>query len=263
MAFPTITGHSFDVSNNQGSHFGLRETFAAHKYLSNVACKRAEGSTFADPDFERFFSEAASIGKTVMPYEFARPDLEPGAAGGQKAAEFTLAELKGLLGKPTMGRIVLDYESVKDPAYARAFIEYVGHALGARAQGVILYCSASRLADFRGDPYWYGVDFWVADYGASPAQLASYVPARFHIVMWQYTDHWAPYPGAKVDASFLYGNVKSDYQLYRPDSVLQVTAGGKVVKSVKYGGGRVRAYLCSNPFLKLLYGAKNVVLRRR
>lgn len=263
MSFPTVTGHAYDISNNQGADFGVRRTFQLHPYMSVVACKRSEGKTFSDPDFQRFFIEAQSVGKTVMAYEFARPDLQSGAAGGVSAADYTVSELTKFIGQRAMGRIVLDYESVKDLAYAKAFIQRVSDLLKT-ANPVILYLSASRLAEFAasGDPFWHDVWYWVADYDSTPERLATYVPKGWHVSMWQYTDKWAPYPGVEVDASFLYDPI-SDYKLYPVTSMLEVSADGKIVQRVKYGDGRVRAYLSSNPFLRLLHAGAKILLRRR
>lgn len=234
---------SIDISNNNGAGFPLAAVLTARKDLTVVGCKATEGRTFRDSTLGVFYKIAVARQRVALPYSFARPERDHGAAGGVAEADYLIADLKGL---PASGVPVLDYETVRDVAFARGFL---GRIAARYERRPLVYCSASRVAELRADA-WIAkhADFWVADYGVSA------LPALgVHVVLWQYTDAHVSAAGVPpTDASHVLVG-PDELLVHRPPRPrLLVMHSGKIVMSIRYGGGRVRRFLRSRKVLGLL-----------
>lgn len=243
-----------DISNNNGA-VDVAALKRAHPHLTVLGVKCTEGAGFADQDFAANFKAGVAAGLVVNPYHFARPESHPGLTGGKNEADFFLYHIKDFTSAKLMGKPVLDYETVKDIAFAEGFALRVKAVLGVYP---IIYCSGSRVAEIDSSVTLRHLDLWVAAYGS---QYKSYVGThQGRVVMWQYTD--------KLDGKYDASDV-----LVHPDSLLlhkppvpvvvyDVIAGGKLRLHAKYGYGRVAKMLKSSAFLRVVQRFHGAVVKR-
>lgn len=246
---------AIDLSNNNGAGFDFASFKKAHPHLVAVQAKASEGKTFSDPDFSTFFNRATKEGLVVNPYHYARPDVDKGIVGGVAEADKLISEIKPYLGHKLLGRPVMDYESVQALDFAEAFCKRIRNKLGVWP---IIYCSGSRVEEIDRRPLLKSLELWVAVYGASFQQYVG--PHSGTVVQWQFTDN---YENLGIDASHVF--VPADHLLmHRPKPVVieQVVVGGRVVRQVVTGGGRVTRLLRS-PLVRRLVKAGRVVFRRK
>lgn len=236
-----------DISNNNG-HVAVGAIKIQHPDLVVLGVKATEGTSFHDATFADNFEQGAAAGLVVTPYHFARPSANPGAAGGKREAEFFWSAIKAYAKSPAFGRPVLDYEEHADEAFAAAFVKRIRELSGVVP---MVYVSGSRT----GEVGHLGCPLWIAAYGSSVSQ---YVPVGAHMFMWQFTDN---YGGLHIDASHVYVDRSELLAHPAPSAELQVVKGGKVVQRIKYGAGRVRAFLRSRRVVRVLAGG--AILRKR
>jgi GH25 family lysozyme M1 (1,4-beta-N-acetylmuramidase) len=230
-----------DISNVNGA-FDLAP-YRKDGYLV-VGLKATEGMTFNDATFDAHVAQATKLGMVSLPYHFGRPESDKGAPGGVREAHHFLEVVAPHKGNSWVGKAVLDYETVPDVAFASAWL----HTVANRGWQPMVYCSASRVAELRSRvPR--GTKYWIADYGVS--QLPDLgVP----VWIWQYTDKEG---GHSLDGD----HVLVDPQLLHrvpPAWYLVVRAKGKVIARVRYGKGRVAAFL-KNRFRRIVSRCKVTV----
>ncbi len=237
-----------DISNNNGS-VDLAAVKKAHPDLVVVGIKATEGTDFVDAYAARNFEQADKLGLVAQFYHFARPDKHPGTPGGVMEADFFLATIRPMVGHLRVGVPVLDYESAADLDFAEAFCRRVQQKLG---YPPIIYCSGSRTAEVASRPFLRSCRLWIAAYGPSYSQ---YVPSGMHAVLWQYTD--------RLDGHLDASKVLSFAHLVPPlpPEYLYVSVGTRVVRKIRFGGGRVKAFF-GKGLGKMVATGKRITLRR-
>lgn len=120
-----------DLSNNNGSGVNLREIAhnSRHTGITGTELKASEGVHFIDPFFDRWRNDCRRWGLRMMPYHFARPDLNPGIKGAQAEADFFCHQVSEI--RPAEWRPMLDAETFPNQgSWHRAWCERVFHNLG-------------------------------------------------------------------------------------------------------------------------------------
>lgn len=244
-----------DISNVNGT-VDLAALKKAHPSLSVLGVKRSEGHSFVDVDFPANFGRAAALGLVVTPYHFARPESDAGSDGGRREADFFCSLLAGFTKNPACGRPVLDYETVKDIAYAEAFCARVRQALGVWP---MIYCSGSRVAEIDSSPILRDLHLWVAAYGAGYRQYIG--THKGTVAMWQYTDKL----DGRFDASQVFVPAKAlTLEAGRSKVYLyEVTAGGKLRESARDVGSKLPSMLSSKALASTVRRFGRVLISRR
>lgn len=178
-----MTLHGIDVSHWQAG-LDLGNTDAQF-----VIIKATEGTTYVDPECDRFYQRAKSLGLPRGVYHFYR-------GGGAAEAEWFLTNVAGYIGDAILA---LDFEDhTSDVAGAKAWLDRVYAKTGVRP---VIYMSASVLG--AGD--WSAVvaadyGLWLARWASAPGDVAPW-PV---LTLWQYTDAHAT-GGTHVDGDEFYG----------------------------------------------------------
>lgn len=187
--------------------------------LSKVPCdfviiKATGGTGYVNPDCDRAFQQALSLGKKIGVYHFAH---EKGLEGTpEQEAQFFLNNIKGYIGKAIL---ILDFEgsNQKDVNWAKAFLDYVYNKTGVKAW-FYTYTANLNTTDFsnvaKGD---YGL--WIAEYGRNlPQGYSQPSPPRTNnfpvVACFQYTSsgRLSGYNG-NIDLNVFYGDQKT-WDLY-------------------------------------------------
>lgn len=124
------TTYFLDASNNNGTIDWRRVARDAHRTgITGTELKATEGASFVDGRFADWRDECAAAGLRVMPYHFARPDVNAGERGAIREAEHfcrVVGEIRQFEWRP-----MLDFEAAPfDPAWARTWNQHVRARLG-------------------------------------------------------------------------------------------------------------------------------------
>lgn len=157
--------------------------------LSKVPCdfviiKATQGTSYVNPDFDRAFNQALSLGKCVGVYHYA-------SKGGAKAeAAHFVNTAKAAIGKAIF---VLDWErgdneNYRSPSYARVFLETVKAMTG---HTPMIYMSKSVCRDFNWNNVAPTYPLWVAQY-------ASYAITGYKSSPWTDKDGYGPWKAPTI-----------------------------------------------------------------
>ena len=155
---------------------------------ARLICKATEGVGFKDKNFEGYWQQATAAGAgMIVPYHYARPDLNPGTAGAANEARWFASVIGNRL-RPG-DRLMLDFEQNEDAAWARTFYAALTQALPL-SDHPVLYDSVSHFNQF------FAGDLWLAQ--MYDCALASWhllaqgpppAPAGWTMLWWQYADN--------------------------------------------------------------------------
>ena len=242
---------AIDISNNNKT-VDVAALKKAHHDLTVLGVKRGEGASYVDTYFDSNFRQGAAAGLVVLPYYFARPETQKGMGGGMAEASQFFAELNGhgYFTAKQCGKLVLDFETVPDNAFALAFAQRIRHLVG---HYPIIYAPASHVPLIDADVTLRHLDLWVADYGGNYKTFTGDHKGR--IVMWQYTDKL----DGQYDASQVYVSPAS---LLLKQPIYEVFVDGVEKLAARPGAGRVRKMLASSAFLGLVSKYATVIVKR-
>ena len=169
-------------------------------WSSRVLLKASEGVGFKDSKFESFWSGASAQALEVGIYHYARPDLNPGAAGaGNEARWFT--SVIGM--RITEALCMLDFEQNESAAWAHAWHDAIAWPSGVKP---VIYDSVSHFNQFFAGDLSLAQKFdcalasWHSLEQGPPAP-----PPGWMMMWWQYADN-EQVPGiGKCDANLWLG----------------------------------------------------------
>lgn len=184
-----------------------------------VICKATEGVGYVDSTCDRHYQRAKSQGKLLGVYHFARPDLNKGADGARREAEFFVNSCKGYIGQAIL---VLDWEqpgTTWQTDWAKTWLDHVYALTGVRP---LIYMNASVVSANNWSAISNTYGLWIAGYPSKynvknpPVPAPSNMPYKIGTwqfwAIWQYTSSagtldrnianmdataWHKYAGAK------------------------------------------------------------------
>lgn len=234
-----------DVSSYQNARGPIDYAKVRQAGRTFVLVRATMGHADVDASMPANVRAARAAGLQVGVYHFAYPQLN---TADVEAAHF-LATIRGHL-RPGDLLPMLDYEEVPNRAWAERWLTLVRRGIGG-TRWPLWYTNTSMAHDLAGSRLLGRCGFVQADFGPNDGRLHSAGAAPYQPVMHQYTSR-GTLPGIS-------GPVDLDEQLrrrltYKPvrGYVLRVVAGGRTVARVRYGGGRVRAFLAGSRLLELL-----------
>ena len=156
-----------------------------------VICKATEGVGYVDGSCDRHYQRAKSQGKLLGVYHFARPDLNKGADGARREAEFFVNNCKGYIGQAIL---VLDWEqpgTTWQTDWAKTWLDHVYALTGVRP---LIYMSASVVSANNWSAISNTYGLWIAGYPSKynvknpPVPAPSNMP--YKIGTWQFWAIW-------------------------------------------------------------------------
>lgn len=156
-----------------------------------VICKATEGVGYVDSTCDRHYQRAKSQGKLLGVYHFARPDLNKGADGARREAEFFVNNCKGYIGQAIL---VLDWEqpgTTWQTDWAKAWLDHVYALTGVRP---LIYMSASVVSANNWSAISNTYGLWIAGYPSKynvknpPVPASSNMP--YKIGTWRFWAIW-------------------------------------------------------------------------
>ena len=156
-----------------------------------VICKATEGVGYVDVTCDRHYQRAKSQGKLLGVYHFARPDLNKGADGARREAEFFVNNCKGYIGQAIL---VLDWEqpgTTWQTDWAKTWLDHVYALTGVRP---LIYMSASVVSTNNWSAISNTYGLWIAGYPSKynvknpPVPAPSNMP--YKIGTWQFWAIW-------------------------------------------------------------------------
>ena len=156
-----------------------------------VICKATEGVGYVDSTCDRHYQRAKSQGKLLGVYHFARPDLNKGADGARREAEFFVNNCKGYIGQAIL---VLDWEqpgTTWQTDWAKTWLDHVYALTGVRP---LIYMSASVVSANNWSAISNTYGLWIAGYPSKynvknpPVPAPSNMP--YKIGTWRFWAIW-------------------------------------------------------------------------
>lgn len=159
-----------------------------------VICKATEGVGYVDSTCDRHYQRAKSQGKLLGVYHFARPDLNKGADGARREAEFFVNNCKGYIGQAIL---VLDWEqpgTTWQTDWAKTWLDHVYALTGVRP---LIYMSASVVSANNWSAISNTYGLWIAGYPSkynvknppvpSPSNMPYKIGTWRFWAIWQYS----------------------------------------------------------------------------
>ena len=126
-----------------------------------LICKATEGTGYVDKSCDNHYQRAKKQGKLLGVYHFARPDLNTGADGAKREAQYFVSNIKGYIGEAIL---VLDWEqpgTTGNTDWARIFLEEVYNLTKVRP---LIYMSASVVNNNNWSAISNNYGLWIAGY---------------------------------------------------------------------------------------------------
>lgn len=156
-----------------------------------VICKATEGVGYVDSACDKHYQRAKSQGKLLGVYHFARPDLNKGADGARREAEFFVNSCKGYIGHAIL---VLDWEqpgTTWQTDWAKTWLDHVYALTSVRP---LIYMSASVVSANNWSAISNTYGLWIAGYPSKynvknpPVPNTSNMP--YKIGTWKFWAIW-------------------------------------------------------------------------